>query len=40
LRGEIPRTLLVEPGGKTTVMLGIADIAAVTCWLDSMTPHR
>jgi hypothetical protein len=33
-RGDMPRTLLVAPNGKTTVLKGIADIAAVTRWLD------
>ena len=34
-RGEIPRTLLIAPGGGTTVLKGIADLDAVTRWLDA-----
>lgn len=39
-RGEMPRTLLIAPSGKTTVLRGIADLAAVTRWLDAMGPRR
>lgn len=39
-RGEIPRTLLVAPNGKTMVLQGIADLATVSRWLDSLGPRR
>lgn len=33
-QGEIPRTLLIAPGGGTTTIEGVADFAAVSSWLD------
>jgi thiol-disulfide isomerase/thioredoxin len=33
--GELPRTLLIDRDGKTTVLTGIADLARVRAWLDA-----
>ena len=38
--GEMPRTLLVGADGATTVVPGIADLAAVTRWLDRAALRR
>ena len=32
--GEIPRTVLIARGGKTTVIEGVADTVQVQSWLD------
>jgi thiol-disulfide isomerase/thioredoxin len=33
--GELPRTLLIDRDGKSTVLTGIADLARVRAWLDA-----
>lgn len=32
--GELPRTLLIDRNGNTTVLPGVADLAEVRAWLD------
>jgi thiol-disulfide isomerase/thioredoxin len=32
--GELPRTVLIDRAGKTTVLPGVADLARVRAWLD------
>jgi thiol-disulfide isomerase/thioredoxin len=34
-RGEIPRTILIDRDGATTVMEGVVDFAAIRTWLDA-----
>ncbi len=34
-RGEMPRTLLISPGGEVARIAGAADLEQVTRWLDS-----
>jgi thiol-disulfide isomerase/thioredoxin len=33
-RGEMPRTILVDRDGKTTAMLGVADLKTIRDWYD------
>lgn len=35
--GELPRTLLIDAQGKTTVLPGVADLAQVKAWLDAQS---
>lgn len=39
--GELPRTLLIAPGGEVTRVTGVADLAQVARWLDAQAvPKR
>jgi thiol-disulfide isomerase/thioredoxin len=33
--GELPRTVMIDGDGKTTVLPGVADLAQVRAWLDA-----
>ncbi|MBV8193775.1 MAG: TlpA family protein disulfide reductase [Alphaproteobacteria bacterium] len=35
--GELPRTLLIDRDGKTTVLTGVADLDRVRAWLDAQS---
>ena len=35
--GELPRTVLIDADGKTTVLPGVADLAQVKAWLDAQS---
>jgi len=37
--GELPRTMLFSPGGKVTVLPGVADLDKVRAWLDDGQPR-
>ncbi len=38
--GELPRTVMIDADGKTTVLPGVADLAQVRAWLDARSkPH-
>jgi thiol-disulfide isomerase/thioredoxin len=37
--GELPRTILIAPNGKVTVMSGVADLDKVRAWLDAGRPR-
>ena len=37
--GELPRTMLFLPGGKVTVLPGVADLDKVRAWLDAGRPR-
>jgi len=38
--GDMPRTLLLAPGGQLTVIRGVADIGAVARWLDGVAARK
>jgi thiol-disulfide isomerase/thioredoxin len=39
--GELPRTVMIDGDGKTTVLPGVADLAQVRAWLDAQAkPSR
>ena len=38
--GELPRTVLIDGDGKTTVLPGVADLAQVRAWLDARSKPR
>jgi hypothetical protein len=33
--GELPRTVMIDPAGKATILPGVADLATVRAWLDA-----
>ena len=35
--GELPRTMMIDRGGKATVLPGVADLAQVRRWLDAQS---
>ncbi|MPZ34309.1 MAG: TlpA family protein disulfide reductase [Rhodospirillales bacterium] len=35
--GELPRTVMIDRGGKVTVLPGVADLAEVRQWLDAQS---
>jgi len=35
--GELPRTMLIDRDGKTTVLVGVADLGQVRAWLDAQS---
>jgi thiol-disulfide isomerase/thioredoxin len=35
--GELPRTVMIDRAGKTTVLPGVADLAQVRAWLDAQS---
>jgi len=38
--GELPRTVMIDGDGKTTVLPGVADLARVRAWLDAQPKPR
>jgi thiol-disulfide isomerase/thioredoxin len=38
--GELPRTMMIDRDGKTTVLSGVADLARVRAWLDAQSKPR
>jgi hypothetical protein len=38
--GELPRTVMIDGDGKTTVLPGVADLAEVRAWLDAQPRPR
>jgi thiol-disulfide isomerase/thioredoxin len=38
--GELPRTVMIDGDGKTTVLPGVADLAQVRAWLDAQPKAR
>ena len=37
---ELPRTVMIDADGKTTVLPGVADLAQVRAWLDAQAKPR
>ena len=38
--GELPRTVMIDSDGRTTVLPGVADLARVRTWLDAQPKSR
>ena len=38
--GELPRTVMIDADGKSTVLPGVADLAQVRAWLDARSKPR
>jgi hypothetical protein len=38
--GELPRTLLIDRDGKSTVLPGVADLDRVRTWLDAQPKDK